>query len=691
MSHWKVPLADVVATQADIDAVVDAYRSGWWTMGPRTESFEAAFAAYSGAGHAIAVTNGTAALHLICAGTGLGPGDEVVAPSLTFVATVNAIAYTGARPVFADVAGPTEPWLSARSVEAALTPRTKAVMAMSYGGHPGEIEELREFCAGRGLILLEDAAHGAGSRLGGRHLGTFGRAGAFSFFSNKNLGIGEGGMVVTRDGDLAARLRLLRSHGMTALTWDRHRGHASEYDVVELGFNYRIDEARAALAEERLSRLDQENGSRARLDERYRAALADVPRVEPALPPRSDSVLAHHLFTVVLDAAVDRDRVRAALAERGVQTSVHYPPVHRFSTYASPAYDLPVTDLYASRAVTLPMFAHMTEAQQDLVVEALSAATASATAVPAGDNGGMPAWRPMQAEEALRLRPLRVLARPWTERRFVHRDYERVLHELSDSRRFNVVPLREFREASTDRVVVGMRHDVDERLGAALELARLEARHGIRATYFVLHTARYYAKAGWGSAERRPSILGHLRELQDMGHEIGWHNDLVTLQCVHGIEPREYLANELEWLRSNGIDIRGTASHGSYWARRLGYHNNYFFDDFEEVAPGLPNRDIVEVGNRECVLSKGRLADFGFEYEAYHLGEDHYFSDARFDADGRRWHPDSLDFDAFNPGDKVILLTHPDHWDRSVGWKAPRTVVWAGWRAFTGERSRRPG
>ena len=206
-------------------------------MGPRTESFEAAFAAYSGAGHAIAVTNGTAALHLICAGTGLGPGDEVVAPSLTFVATVNAIAYTSARPVFADVAGPTEPWLSARSVEAALTPRTKAVMAMSYGGHPGEIEELREFCAGRGLILLEDAAHGAGSRLGGRHLGTFGRAGAFSFFSNKNLGIGEGGMVVTRDGDLAARLRLLRSHGMTALTWDRHRGHASEYDVVELGFN----------------------------------------------------------------------------------------------------------------------------------------------------------------------------------------------------------------------------------------------------------------------------------------------------------------------------------------------------------------------------------------------------------------------------------------------------------------------
>jgi dTDP-4-amino-4,6-dideoxygalactose transaminase len=244
---------------------------------------------------------------------------------------------------------------------------------MAYGGHPGEIAELRELCEARELVLLEDAAQAAGSRLDGRHVGTFGLAGAFSFFSNKNVGIGEGGMVVTDDDDLAAKVRLLRSHGMTTLTWERHRGHASGYDVVALGFNYRIDEARAALAEERLGRLDRENEMRARLDERYRKALKDLPGIEPALPPRHDAVLAHHLFTVVFDPSVDRDALRATLSERRIQTSLHYPPVHRFSIYADAPAHLPVTEEYADRAVTLPMFAHMTDAQQDLVIEALSA------------------------------------------------------------------------------------------------------------------------------------------------------------------------------------------------------------------------------------------------------------------------------------------------------------------------------
>src|SRR3954471_13552288 len=222
---WRVPLADVVIAEEDLAAVIETYRSGWLSMGPRTEELEAAFASYTGAGHALAVANGTAALHLVTLAAGLGPGDEVVVPSLTFVATVNAIAYTGATPVFADVASLAEPWLSAAAVEAAITPRTKAVMSMTYGGHAGETEALRALCEGRGLLLLEDAAHAAGSRLDGRHLGTFGRAGAFSLFSNKNLAVGEGGMVVCHDDEMAGRVKLLRSHGMTTLTWDRHRGH----------------------------------------------------------------------------------------------------------------------------------------------------------------------------------------------------------------------------------------------------------------------------------------------------------------------------------------------------------------------------------------------------------------------------------------------------------------------------------
>jgi dTDP-4-amino-4,6-dideoxygalactose transaminase len=340
-------------------------------MGPQTAELEDAFARYVGARHAVAVSSGTAALHLACLAVGLGAGDEVVVPSMTFVATVNAVAYTGAAPVFADIASLTEPWLSARSCESVIGPRTKAIMTTDYGGHPGELEALRALADRHGLLLLEDAAHAAGARLRGRHLGTFGAAGAFSFFSNKNLAVGEGGMVVTDEDALAERVRLLRSHGMTSLSWDRHRGHATEYDVVALGFNYRLDEPRAALGLRRLERLDDENRRRARLDARYLEALVELGIVS-ALPAAQDATPSHHLFTIVLKEAKDRDGFRSMLAERGIQTSVHYPPVHHFTVYAQDAPELPITDAYGARSVTLPMFAHMTDEQQDLVIDAVA-------------------------------------------------------------------------------------------------------------------------------------------------------------------------------------------------------------------------------------------------------------------------------------------------------------------------------
>jgi dTDP-4-amino-4,6-dideoxygalactose transaminase len=365
---WQVPLADVVVPEDDIAVVAEVYRSGWLSMGPRTAEFERELAEYTGARHALAVANGTTALHLLCLAAGLGPGDEAIVPSLTFVASVNAIAYTGATPVFADIDALKRPWPSAAAVEAAITPRTRAIMAVAYGGHQGEIDGLRELANARGLLLLEDAAHAIGVRHGGRHVGTFGAAGAFSFFSNKNLAVGEGGAVVTDDDELAARMRLLRSHGMTTLTWDRHRGHGASYDVVALGFNYRIDEPRAALLTARLARLDAENARRRTLDRRYRERLAGLDGVVPTAAP------AHHIFTVVLDDGIDRDAVRTALHERGVQTSLHYPPAHRFSIYAAGAPELPVTDAYAARAMTLPLFATMSDLQQDLVIDALAAA-----------------------------------------------------------------------------------------------------------------------------------------------------------------------------------------------------------------------------------------------------------------------------------------------------------------------------
>jgi dTDP-4-amino-4,6-dideoxygalactose transaminase len=372
MGDWKVPLADVVLTEEDIAAVVAAYRSGWLSIGPRTADFEAAFAEYVGCRHAVAVSSGTAALHLMCLAAGLRPGDEVLVPSMTYIATVNAVRYVGATPVFVDIAGPLEPWMSAEGCERALTPRTRAILHMDFGGHPGELVRLLALAERSGVLLLQDAAHAVGSRLDGRPVGSYGLASAFSFFSNKNLSIGEGGMVATDDDRLAKDVRLLRSHGMTALSWERHGGHAGDSDVAVVGFNYRLDDPRAALGRSRLRRLDEDNARRADLAARYREALAGV--VGCAMPPAPDISSAHYIFPIVLPDGVSRDGFRERLAADGIQTSVHYPPAHRLSVQGNGVPNLPLTDRYADRTVTLPMFPHMTTAQQDAVVVAVARA-----------------------------------------------------------------------------------------------------------------------------------------------------------------------------------------------------------------------------------------------------------------------------------------------------------------------------
>jgi dTDP-4-amino-4,6-dideoxygalactose transaminase len=369
--QWRVPLADVRISEDEIAAIADTYRSGWLSMGPETERLEAAFAAYVDAPHAVACTNGTAALHLMLLAAGIGPGDDVVVPSMTFVATANAVRYTGARPVFADISSLDRPWITPATVEAALTPATRAILTMAYGGHPGDLLALKDQADRLGLWLFEDAAHAVGAFVHGRAVGTVGSGGAYSFFSNKNLPVGEGGMVVFAEDELAARARLLRSHGMTTLTWDRHRGHASAYDVVALGMNYRIDEPRATLARSRLAGLDTEIALRAAAAATYREALTDAEHISCLAPADSTDIHANHLFTVLVNERVDRDGLRRSLQERGVQTSLHYPPVHHFSIYAEGGSMLPVTDEFSSRVVTLPMFGHISASQQALVVDAI--------------------------------------------------------------------------------------------------------------------------------------------------------------------------------------------------------------------------------------------------------------------------------------------------------------------------------
>src|SRR5579864_5843608 len=284
MANWDVPLSDVRFTAAEVEAVADVYRSGWLSQGPRVLAFAAAFAKQLSCPHAVALASGTAALQLICAAIDLGPGDEVVLPSLTFAATAAAVAHAGATPVFADISGTTEPWLSPAAAERAIGPSTRAVINVAYGGHPGQAVALRELADAHGLTLIEDAAHALGARLGGRAVGTIGHAAAFSFFANKNLPLGEGGMAVTDRDELAARMRLLRSHGLSTDTWNRHTGGASEYEVLEPGFNFRLDEPRAALGSLLLTRLEPDNLRRAEHAHQYLQSLNAIEGVSAGLP-----------------------------------------------------------------------------------------------------------------------------------------------------------------------------------------------------------------------------------------------------------------------------------------------------------------------------------------------------------------------------------------------------------------------
>ncbi|MGZ4416113.1 MAG: DegT/DnrJ/EryC1/StrS family aminotransferase [Gaiellaceae bacterium] len=377
---WAVPLSDLLVDAAILESVHEAMSSGWWSMGPRVGEFERAFAEFSGARHALAVANGTAALHLALVATGCGPGDEVILPSLNFVAAANTIAHTGAAPVFCDVRSPNDLNLDPADVEAAITPATRALLVLHYGGYPCAMEDVLALAEQHELVVIEDAAHAPGATWRGRSCGTIGDVGCFSFFSNKNLPIGEGGMIVTDDDRLAEKLRLLRSHGMTSLTWDRHRGHASSYDVVELGHNFRLDEIRAAIGLVQLGRLHSQNERRASVVARYRDRLAN--RKGITLPFASNGAQAeaegqttssHHLSVALLPEGCERDEVRSTLGEQRIQTSVHYPPIHRFTLYSEQGArrPLPVTEDVADRMLTLPLFAHMREDQVDLVVASL--------------------------------------------------------------------------------------------------------------------------------------------------------------------------------------------------------------------------------------------------------------------------------------------------------------------------------
>jgi dTDP-4-amino-4,6-dideoxygalactose transaminase len=294
------------------------------------------------------------------------------------VATSNAVLYTGAQVRFADILGPEELTISPQEIERLIMPRTRAVIVMHYGGYPCHIAEILEIASQHGLAVIEDAAHAPGASLDRGALGTWGEVGCFSFFSNKNLSTGEGGMLVTNRDDIAEKVRLLRSHGMTSLTWDRHQGHAYSYDVVELGYNYRIDEIHSALGLVQLNKLDDNNALRKGITEKYwkalQGSLPGLPFQEWSKTPGVSP--SYHIFPVLLPEKADRKAFMDSLRSEGVQTSLHYPPIHQFSYYRErfPGVRLLHTEYVADHEVTLPLYPTMDEAAFKTVIQAVQKA-----------------------------------------------------------------------------------------------------------------------------------------------------------------------------------------------------------------------------------------------------------------------------------------------------------------------------
>ena len=377
----RIPVFDVRLDAAHVDAVAETLRSGWLTMGPRIDAFESEFREHLGTSHAIAVSSCTAALHLAYLAAGVGPGDEVIVPGITFVASAAAVRYCGGVPVLAEVLGQHDLGLDPDDVEARIGPRTKAVCAVHYGGYAAPLKRLSEICKRNGLALIEDAAHSPEAALPGsdRKLGTYGLSGTFSFFSNKILSCGEGGLLATDDDDVAELARSRRSHAMTSGTWDRHRGHAMSYDVVGVGYNYRMDEPRAALLSARLPDLAADIAERRRLTARYRELLAGVQGVVVPYDDGQVAASSCYVMPVMVEDPELRDPVRRLLAdEHGVQTSVLYPSINQFTAYGAGVESLPRCELAARTQITLPLYPHLGDARLERVVEALAASVAQA-------------------------------------------------------------------------------------------------------------------------------------------------------------------------------------------------------------------------------------------------------------------------------------------------------------------------
>lgn len=371
--EYKIPLFKLNFDSAEEEAVIETLRSKWISTGPKCEELETLFEKMLHVKNAISVSSCTDALHLALRVLDIKEGDEVICPSLTFAATVNAIKYVRATPVFCDIQSLQNINLDSSKIEGLITVRTKAIIVMHFAGFPCDMDKICIIAKKFNLKIIEDACHGPLSEYKEKKLGTIGDIGCFSFFSNKNISSGEGGMMVTNNDDYEKKIRLLRSHGMTTMSYQRSKGHATTYDIVDLGYNFRLDDIRASIAIVQMKKLPNDLERRdviRKLYIHYLSALKDI--VIPFVD--NTEFVSNYIMPIVLanSSADKRDRIREKLHEAGIQTSIHYPAAHRFSIYKNLPSDLPITNYVTDNEITLPMYSSLRDEDVKYICSTLS-------------------------------------------------------------------------------------------------------------------------------------------------------------------------------------------------------------------------------------------------------------------------------------------------------------------------------
>jgi dTDP-4-amino-4,6-dideoxygalactose transaminase len=369
---WRVQLFKLNFDEREMNAVKETLESLWLTMGQKTIDFETSFSeALGNDTQCLAVANGTAALHMAVLACGIGARDEVITPSLTFIADQNVTSMSGAQNVLADITSMQDWSADPEDIEKHITPKTKAVMIVHYAGYACDMDSILTVCKRNNLYLIEDCAHTPGADYKGRPLGTFGDVAAFSFFSNKNLAIGESGMVVTRNPELYVNLKRLRSHGMTVPSFDRYKGRAVSYDIEAPGLNYRIDEIRSAIGLVQLSKLEYANNQRRALVEHYFECLDVINEVIVPYRHFSRGKPNYHIMPILLSENTNRNEVIESMKQDGVQTSIHYPAIQNFTAYKGKVNSTPKSEFVSAHELTLPLYPTMTHEEVDIVCDAL--------------------------------------------------------------------------------------------------------------------------------------------------------------------------------------------------------------------------------------------------------------------------------------------------------------------------------